>query len=69
MKFICDYDLCDLLYCTAESTVETFENNMSVFVSAVKDFEREDLLPFLDGLRQKFPSRFYQSNESVPKPK
>jgi hypothetical protein len=37
-----------------------------VFVSNVKDFEREDLLPFLDGLRQKFSNRFYPSNESVP---
>jgi hypothetical protein len=66
---VTDYDLCDLLYCTAESTVETFENNISVFVSAVEDFEREDLLPFLDGLRQKFPSRFYPSTESIPNPK
>jgi hypothetical protein len=55
---VTEYDLCDLLYCTVESTPETLHNNFRVVVSNVNDFERADLLPFLTGLRRKFSHRF-----------
>jgi len=55
---VTEFDLCDLLYCTLESTAETLENNLRVLVSNVRDFQREDLLPFLNNLRQRFPKRF-----------
>jgi len=45
---VTEFELCDLLYCTRESTGETLENNLRVLVSNVRDFQREeDLLPFL----------------------
>jgi hypothetical protein len=55
---VTEYDLCDLLYCTIESTPETLENNLAVLVSNVKDVRRDDLLPFFNALRGKFRSRF-----------
>ncbi len=58
---VTEYELCDLLYCTIESTPETLDNNLSVLISNVKDFGREDLLPFLEALRQGFPSRFTEA--------
>jgi hypothetical protein len=58
---ITEFELCDLLYCTIESTPDTFDNNLSVLVSNVKDFRREDLMPFLEGLRRRFGARFPQN--------
>jgi hypothetical protein len=55
---VTEYDLCDLLYCTIESTPETLQNNLAVLVSNVRDVHREDLLPFFDALRAKFRKRF-----------
>jgi hypothetical protein len=55
---VTEYDLCDLLYCTIESTPETLENNLAVLVSNIRDVQRDDLLPFLDALRERFRNRF-----------
>jgi hypothetical protein len=55
---VTEYDLCDLLYCTIESTPETLDNNLAVLVSNVKDVHRDDLLPFFDSLCVKFRNRF-----------
>jgi hypothetical protein len=58
LNAVTEFDLCDLLYCTVESTAETLENNLGVLVSNVKNFQREDLVPFLNNLRHRFPKRF-----------
>ncbi len=55
---VTEYELCDLLYCTIESTPETLENNLAVLLSNIKDVQRDDLLPFLDALRARFRDRF-----------
>lgn len=55
---VTEYDLCDLLYCTIESTPETLDNNLAVLISNVRDVHRDDLLPFFDALRTKFQRRF-----------
>jgi len=57
-----EYDLSELLYCTIESTPETLENNIAVLVSNIKDLQRDDLLPFLDVLRERFRDRFQRGN-------
>lgn len=62
VTIVTEFDLSDLLYCTIESTPDTFENNLSVLISNVKDFRREDLLPFLNALRRRFAARFVQDN-------
>src|SRR5712691_2244033 len=59
---VTEYDLCDLLYCTVESTPETLENNLAVLLSNVKDVHRDDLLPFFAALRAKFRNRFQEPN-------
>jgi hypothetical protein len=58
VEAVTEYDLCDLLYCTVESTPDTLGNNLAVLLSNVKDIHREDLLPFFDALRAKFYRRF-----------
>ncbi len=58
LSAITEFELCDLLYCTLESTRDTFDNNLGVLISNVKDFQREDLIPFLEGLRRHFAARF-----------
>jgi hypothetical protein len=58
LERVTEYDLCDLLYCTIESTPETLDNNLAVLISNVKDVHRDDLLPFFDALKAKFCNRF-----------
>jgi hypothetical protein len=58
VESVTEYDLCDLLYCTIESTPETLDNNLAVLISNVKDVRRDDLLPFFNALRAKFKNRF-----------
>lgn len=58
MAAVSEYDFCDLLYCTLESTPETFEKNLSVLRQEVDSYGREDLYEFLDHLREKFASKF-----------
>jgi hypothetical protein len=58
---VTEFELAELLYCTVESTPDTFENNLAVLVSNVLDFRRDDLLPFLTGLRRHFTAKFVES--------
>jgi hypothetical protein len=62
VETVTEYDLCDLLYCTIESTPETLENNLAVLLSNIKDVHRDDLLPFFAALRAKFRKRFQEPN-------
>jgi len=55
---VSEYEFCDLLYCTLESTPETFEKNFLVVKQEVNIFGRDDLLQFLDQLREKFAGKF-----------
>lgn len=55
---ISEYEFCELLYCTLESTPQTFEKNFSVVRQEVETYGRRDLTEFLDALRNKFSSKF-----------
>lgn len=55
---ISEYEFCELLYCTLESTPEVFEKNFSVVSQEVESYGREDLSKFLDYLKEKFKSKF-----------
>jgi len=55
---VSEYEFCELLYCTLESTPEVFEKNFSVVKQEVESYGRKDLSNFLDALRQRFAARF-----------
>lgn len=55
---ISEYEFSEILYCTLESTPETFEKNFSVVRQEVETYGRHDLIEFLDALRNKFSSKF-----------
>jgi hypothetical protein len=55
---VSEYEFCDLLYCTLESSPETFEKNFVVVSQEVGKYGRKDLTEFLDKLRDKFAGKF-----------
>jgi hypothetical protein len=55
---VSEYEFCDLLYCTLESTPETFEKNFLVVKQEVGTYGRRDLAEFLDRLKEKFAGKF-----------
>lgn len=55
---VSEYQFCDLLYCTLESTPETFEKNFAVVSQEVETYGRDDLTEFLGTLREKFAGKF-----------
>jgi hypothetical protein len=55
---VSEYEFCDLLYCTLESTPETFEKNFMVVKQEVEAYGRDDLTQFLEKLREKFAGKF-----------
>jgi hypothetical protein len=55
---ISEYEFCDLLYTTLESTPETISNNFMQIKQQVEAFGRTDLVEFLEVLRGKFAGRF-----------
>lgn len=55
---ISEYEFCELLYCTLESTPETLEKNFSVVTQQVEAYGRQDLTEFLDELKRKFSVKF-----------
>lgn len=55
---VSEFDFCDLLYCTLESTPETVAKNYTAIKQQVEAFGRTDLLDFLEQLRSRFASRF-----------
>ena len=55
---VSEYEICDLLYCTLESTPETFDKNFVVVRQEVETYGRSDLTEFLDKLREKFAGKF-----------
>ena len=58
LDLVSEYEFCDLLYCTLESTPETFEKNFSVVSQEIQKYGRKDLAEFLDHLRQRFLGKF-----------
>jgi len=55
---ISEYEFCDLLYCTLESTPETVSKNFDALSHQVEAYGRRDLIGFLDEIKGKFASRF-----------
>lgn len=55
---VTEYEFCELLYCTLESTPETFDKNFAVLRQGVDAYGRSDLSNFLDELRDKFSGKF-----------
>ena len=55
---ITEYELCDLLYGTMESTPDTLAKNYETIRQHLSAYGREDLLNFLGGLHRKFLHRF-----------
>lgn len=55
---VSEYDFCELLYCTLESTPEVIEKNFSVVKQEVESYGRADLTDFLDTLKHRFAHRF-----------
>lgn len=55
---VSEYEFCDLLYCTLESTPETFENNFLVVKQEVEAYGRADLSEFLFKLKERFIAKF-----------
>jgi hypothetical protein len=58
LEKVSEYEFCDLLYCTLESTPETFEKNFAVVRQEVEAYGRADLVEFLRKLREKFAGKF-----------
>lgn len=55
---ISEYEFCELLYCTLESTPETVSKNFEVVKQNVSEYGRKDLSNFLDELKARFADRF-----------
>lgn len=55
---VSEYEFSDLLYCTLESTPETFERNFAVVRQEVETYGRGDLVEFLSKLKEKFAGKF-----------
>ncbi len=55
---ISEYEFCDLLYCTLESSPETVGKNFDVVRQQVAAYKRTDLLDFLEALKVRFAARF-----------
>ena len=52
IESISDYEFCDLLYCTLESTPEILEKNFAVVEQEVRSYGRSDLTKFLVDLER-----------------
>ncbi|HXF48506.1 MAG TPA: hypothetical protein VNL73_03645 [Verrucomicrobiae bacterium] len=55
---VTEYEMCDLLYGTLESSPETLAKNYETVIQNLNDFPRNDLIEFLKALRNKFLNRF-----------
>jgi hypothetical protein len=53
-----EYEFCELLYCTLESTPETVSKNFEVVRQQVAAYGRKDMLDFLEKLKAKFAKKF-----------
>ena len=58
VESVSEYDFCEALYCTLESTAETVSKNFEVVRQQVGVYGRNDLVEFLDLLKTKFASKF-----------
>jgi hypothetical protein len=58
MDSVSEYDFCEVLYCTLESTPETVTKNFEVVRQQVAAYGRKDLAAFLDQLKTKFAAKF-----------
>ncbi len=57
---VSEYEFCDLLYCTLESTPETFEKNFIVVRQEVETYGRSDLTEFLDKVERKICRKIHR---------
>lgn len=55
---ITDFEVCDMLLCTIESTPATRKSNLEFFRHAAKTYGRNDVLEFLSFVEAKFPHLF-----------
>jgi hypothetical protein len=58
LESISEYEFCELLYCTLESTPETVNKNFEVVRQQVAAYGRRDMLDFLEKLKAKFAGKF-----------
>ena len=58
LESVSEYEFSEILYCTLESTPETFDRNFSVVRQEVEVYGRHDLAEFLDALKNKFSGKF-----------
>ncbi len=58
---VSEYELCDILYCTLESSAETLKKNYELVSQYLKEYSRDDLVKFIDMLKVKFSSKFLAS--------
>ena len=55
---ITEYELCDLLYSTLESSPETLSKNFDILLQNLQEYSRNDLIEFMNQLRNRFLKRF-----------
>ena|ERR1039457_5460148 len=55
---ISEFEFCELLYCTLESTPEVVDKNFTVVMQEVESYGRTDLADFLNTLKTKYQARF-----------
>ncbi len=55
---ITEYELCDLLYSTLESSPETLNKNFDILLQNLHEYSRSDLIEFMNLLRNRFRQRF-----------
>lgn len=62
LEGITEYELCDLLYATTESTPETLAKNFEAVIQQLVSYGRKDLVDFIQSLRQRFIRRFVSTS-------
>lgn len=53
-----DFDICDMLLCTLESSAATRKKNLEFFREAAGVYGRDDILRFLNEVETSFPNLF-----------
>lgn len=64
---VSDYEFCDLIYSTLDALPENRRKNLQQLKNTVADYNRKDMLDFLNFCETKFPHLLFSSNESGQK--
>lgn len=57
LESVSEFEFCDLLYCTLGSTPDVLDKNLTVIRQDAEAYGRQDLVKFLDTLKQKFSDK------------